>query len=211
MEPYDKSNISNQIIKVVQTLGFLLNLDENRKMNRVKLIKLLWAADRFHLRKYGRTVSRTDYVAMTHGPVSSLALDIARVTRDFALSDDAIKYIEHYFTATERETVMSLSPGEGHLSRTDKDALQWAWDTFSASETFELADTVSHAYPEWSQHRRFFEASKSGSRPIDVKTFLENPEDDQYFNTNPEALQAAKELYQDTVEAESELSSGLKL
>jgi len=76
-----KKSISDKIIVVVQALGYLLSLDDNHKMNRVKLIKLLWAADRFHLRKYGRSVTETDYVAMYHGPVSSLALDIANQSR----------------------------------------------------------------------------------------------------------------------------------
>ena len=52
---------AGSLVKLVQALGYLLSLDDNKKMNRVKLIKLLWAADRFHMRRYGRTVSESRY------------------------------------------------------------------------------------------------------------------------------------------------------
>lgn len=211
MESYDTSKISNEIIKVVQALGFLLNLDDNRKMDRVKLIKLLWAADRFHLRNYGRTVSKTDYVAMVHGPVSSLALDVAQISKEFALSGDAASYVEHYFTATSSQTAMSLNPGDDHLSETDKKALQWAWNTFGESQTFDLADSISHAYPEWSQYNQYFQATGGGVRPIKTEKFFENPTSDEYFRTDTDQLSAAKEIYLDTVASEKELKTSLSI
>ncbi|MBQ9180774.1 SocA family protein [Candidatus Saccharibacteria bacterium] len=82
---------SKNVIKVSQALGFLLSLDDNHKMDRVKLIKLLWAADRLHLRKYGRTISESDYYAMAHGPVCSLALDIAQMDKDGIVLSDVDK------------------------------------------------------------------------------------------------------------------------
>lgn len=211
MEGYDTSKISHRIIKVVQALAFLLSLDENRKMDRVKLIKLLWAADRYHLRAHGRMVSGTDYVAMVHGPVSSLALDVAQISKEFALSGEAASYVEYYFTATSQQTAMSLSPGDDHLSETDKDALGWAWDTFGNNKTFDLADSISHAYPEWSQYSRYFAATGSGARPIDTEKFFENPETDKYFHVDAARLSAAKAIFLDTVASENELSICLRL
>ena len=79
---------SADLVKITQALGFLLNLDENHKMNRVKLIKLLWAADRLHMRRFGRTVTETEYYALPHGPVCSLALNIARLNNDWLTTDD---------------------------------------------------------------------------------------------------------------------------
>lgn len=201
-------NVDNRTIKVVQALGVLLGFDENHKMGRVKLIKLLWAADRYHLRKYGRTVSSTDYVAMVHGPVSSLALDIARINEEFALSEPAIDYVHTYFTADSKETGMTLSPGDDHLSATDKQALAWAWDKFGTSETFELADDISHRYPEWTQYASYFSQGASGAKPIDTASFFEDPEaPDAYFTESKEVLAASTEIYNDSKKAHDELTA----
>ena len=61
--------VSNEVVKITQSLGFLLSLDDNHRMNKLKLVKLIWAADRYHLRKYGRTVTDSEYFALPHGPV----------------------------------------------------------------------------------------------------------------------------------------------
>jgi hypothetical protein len=148
---------------------------------------------------------------MVHGPVSSLALDVAQISKEFALSGEAASYVEYYFTATSQQTAMSLSPGDDHLSETDKDALGWAWDTFGNNKTFDLADSISHAYPEWSQYSRYFAATGSGARPIDTEKFFENPETDKYFHVDAARLSAAKAIFLDTVASENELSIGLRL
>ena len=83
----------SEITKTTQILRYLLSFDDNGKMNRTKLIKLLWAADRYHVRHYGRLVSEGNYVAMRFGPVASLALDVAQVKNDFAFDKDDIEYI----------------------------------------------------------------------------------------------------------------------
>src|SRR5207253_6716088 len=48
-----------------------------RKLNKMKALKLLFFADRYHLRKYGRLVSDCAYFAMKHGPVASEAKNVA--------------------------------------------------------------------------------------------------------------------------------------
>ena len=164
---------SRNVVKIAQALGFLLALDDNHKMERVKLIKLLWAADRFHLRKYGRTISDADdYYAMVHGPVCSLALDIAQMNKDKnALSDQDIAFLEEYFTANDIETSMQKEVGDDYLSETDKEALRKAWETFKDKEAFDLADNISHLYPEWSKHSEYFRRN-SGRRPIGCKLHI---------------------------------------
>lgn len=202
-----EARASKNVIKIAQALGFLLELDDNHKMERVKLIKLLWAADRFHLRKYGRTISDADdYYAMVHGPVCSLALDIAQMNKDRnALSDRDIAFLEEYFTADEIETSMQKEVGDDYLAETDKEALRKAWETFKDKDAFDLADNISHLYPEWSKHADYFRGN-SGRRPIDVIDFFENPEGDQYFAEDSEVVDAAKERFLEGKEAAAELS-----
>lgn len=187
---------ADSLVKLVQALGYLLSLDDNKKMHRVKLIKLLWVADRFHIRKYGRTVSESEYCAMFHGSVCSLALDIAQLSHGgFGLSDDDIGYISEYFTSDERFTAMSKNPGEDYLSETDKEMLSKAYHTFSDADGFDLADRISHKYPEWVQYEPYFNSGKRSSRPIDEIKFFDNPEKDCYFEEDKEILDGAREIF----------------
>lgn len=200
-----EERVSKDVVKVSQALGFLLSLDDNHKMERVKLIKLLWVADRLHLRRYGRTVTETDYFAMVHGPVCSLALDIARMDEDgIVLSDSDKMYLEEYFTADEKNTSMQKSVGDEYLSESDKEALKEAWEMFKDTETFELSDEISHRYPEWSKFSRYFEDNR-GRKSIDLEDFFRNPEDDQYFKEDEDRLSAAHEIYKDAKQVDREL------
>ena len=103
------SSRSSNIVKITQILRYLLSFDDNGKMNHTKLIKLLWAADRYHMRHYGRLVSDSNYVAMKFGPVSSLALDISQVKNDFALDEEDTKYIGYYLSADEKDTMATAA------------------------------------------------------------------------------------------------------
>lgn len=196
----EKVKASEKVIRIAQALGFLLNLDDNHKMNRLKLIKLLWAADRIHIRKYGRTITNlNDYYAMPHGPVCSLALDIAQMN-DIALNDDDISYLNDYFTSDIKDTSMQKNPGEDRLSDSDKKALEEAWKKFKNENPFELADNISHKYPEWAKY-----GTISGRQPIDMENFFENPRDDMYFEEDAEILEAAHEIYKENKQVQEEL------
>lgn len=186
---------SSEVVRIVQALAYLLSLDDNGKMERIKLIKLLWAADRYHMRKYGRTISESRYLAMPHGPVCSLALDIAKLTPEFALADEDLEYISTYFTSDDKHTSMSKSPGDDRLSKSDKLMLKRAFDTFNDIGTFRLADKISHDYPEWKKYAAMFDGGSRSSKPIDKADFFKNPGRDKYFGEDDDALAAAYEAF----------------
>lgn len=199
---------NDSIIKVVQALGYLLSLDNNQQMSRVKLIKLLWAADRFHMRKYGRTVTESEYVAMMYGPVSSMALNIAQLKQSrFAFSDEDIKYLSTFFMSDDKETGMTRSPGTDHLSETDKEELKRAWDTFGGIDAFEMVDDISHRYPEWRRYAVFFDAGERASRPIYADDFFDDPENDQYFAEPDDVKQSARAIYKERQSAKRALDN----
>lgn len=196
----DKPN--DQVVKVTQAFGFLLSKDSNHKMPRIKLVKLLWAADRYHIRNYGRTVSGVEYFAFKHGPVASIALAIARQNSDYELTENDISYVEQFFTSDRINTAMSASPGEDYLSDTDKEALEFACDKFGDLDRFELADNISHRYPEWACFSKYFEDGNVSPKTIDNEKFFENPDGDDDFTENEERLAAAKEIYEENLEIE---------
>lgn len=191
-------SISTEIIKITQSLGFLLALDEKRRINKLKLVKLIWAADRYHLRKYGRTVTNTEYYALPHGPVSSLTLDVID-NDEVALLPVDIEYISSHVTTWEEnknDVVLYKETGDDHLSETDKIALEFAWTTFGQKDPFDLADNITHEYPEWSKFRQHFEVdNERGRKLIDLDDFFKNPNTDAYFAVDETILSASKEMF----------------
>ena len=199
--------VSNEVVKITQSLGFLLSLDDNHRMNKLKLVKLIWAADRYHLRKYGRTVTDSEYFALPHGPVSSLTLDVID-NDEVALYAEDISFISEHITPWEsdkNQIVLYNETEDDYLSETDKEALKFAWDTFGDKDPFELADNITHQYPEWSKFREHFDINNERSRQsIDLNDFFENPSEDAFFATDDSILAASKELYEQN-KADAEL------
>lgn len=191
--------VSDEVVKVTQSLGFLLSLDDNHRMNKLKLVKLVWAADRYHLRKYGRTVTDTEYFALPHGPVSSLTLDVID-NDEVALYSEDISFIAEHITPWENdknEIVLYNGTDDDCLSETDKEALRFAWETFGDKDPFELADNITHQYPEWSKFHEHFDLNNERSRKqIDLNDFFENPARDDYFSISSEVLSASREVYE---------------
>ena len=67
--------------KIVAALAFLITESERKNYSPTQydLIKALFLADRSHLNEWGRPVTYDNYVAMTHGPVPSLAYDFLKL------------------------------------------------------------------------------------------------------------------------------------
>ena len=62
--------------KIVETILYLAH--KGLDLSQYKLVKLFYLADREHLRRFGRPITFDYYVAMEHGPVASIAYDIAK-------------------------------------------------------------------------------------------------------------------------------------
>src|SRR5207244_13148242 len=73
-------HIPASVRKSTQALNYSARLSARGApppLNKMKALKLLFCADRYHLRKYGRPVSDCAYFAMRHGPVASQAKHVA--------------------------------------------------------------------------------------------------------------------------------------
>ena len=73
----------------------------------MKAIKLIYLADRLHLRKYGRPIIGDMYWAMKLGPVGSLAKRVAELTD---MPEDALLYAKNISNRQmKRNNPLSLS------------------------------------------------------------------------------------------------------
>ena len=141
-------------------------------MSYMKLIKLLYLADREALGRWGRSITGGVYVAMPHGPVLSQVLDLISEQQDPALGERFwSRYIsepEHYEVSLTQRDI----PGD-LLSEAEDELLDEVFAKFGHMTRWEIRDFV-HTLPEWRD-------PQGGAIPITIADILKaqhkTPED----------------------------------
>ena len=188
--------------KYVQAINYFARKSTDNSINRLKLMKLIWLADRLHLLRHGKTTLDVHYVAMPHGPVPSEVYDVAM----YPYSEYAEQYIVKSGWHAESKAEVDLT----HFAKTELNAFDEIWELFGHMDRYELRD-LSHKYPEWLRHGSLVEKSRT-SRPIDMDDFFELPADKktkgfELFDMDEDQLEYAKCLYDDYVEQQKVLQA----
>ncbi len=154
--------------KATQALNFFA-VQNGGEIEKLHALKLIFFADRYHVRKYGRPITNDQYWAMRLGPVPSGVKDLFEL--DSASSEER-HYAELFFKpAVRAHCIRSLAKVDSRvLSQTDIEALEFAWRDFGPKSGIV---EKTHDYPEWKRH----EAALSGASriPMDYMDFLEDP------------------------------------
>lgn len=158
--------------KATQTLNFFA-IQEGGIIDKLKAIKLIYFADRYHLRKHSRFITNDEYYAMKLGPVASGVKDIAEMST--FLDDEELKYAENFLKLNGKFGIESTQDNfDNVFSESDIEALVFAWEKFGAKTKYELAE-ITHGYPEWKKHElKLKEHSRVRMRCED---FFEDPPD----------------------------------
>lgn len=139
--------------KSIQAISYLANKSERRTINKLKLVKLLWIADKYHLIKYGRPILKDRYCAMKFGPVQTEMLDLLKKENIDYINENLIKHQYSLTAIKEPETLL--------FSESDLEVLDLVWERFGLIDNFALAE-LSHYYPEW---RKFEDDIKNPNKP----------------------------------------------
>ena len=130
--------------KATQALNFFAH-KAGRSINKMKALKLVYFADRYHLRKYGRPVVGDEYVAMNYGPVASGTKDVAEMS-DF-LGEEEARYARKFIQPSESGLAYGsiADVDEKVFSESDREAMG-SWDRFGRVEKYALS-RLTHRYP----------------------------------------------------------------
>lgn len=186
--------------KAIQALNLLAS-KKGGSINKMKAIKLIYFADRLHLRKYGRPIVGDMYFAMKLGPVGSRVKRSADFEEDLpeAVSDYARKYIR---PSEDKKTVISIkAPDRDVFSETDLQCLKSVYEVFADRDQFELAK-LTHTYPEWMKHEQ---ALKQGKKrvPMDYDDFFATTgKQDGIFAQDSHTLSLSKDQFEELREVE---------
>jgi uncharacterized phage-associated protein len=171
-ENMDNISFNFNHAKGTQALNYFA-INEGGQINKMKALKLVFLADRYHIRKYGRLITNDNYLAMQHGPVPSAVKDIAE-SNDY-LDDTTKDYSLKFIEPVDNRVLKSVNKLEKSvLSKSDLEALEFAWDNFGHLDQFQLRD-LTHLYPEWEKYRDSID-SKSCIL-MQVLDFLQDPTD----------------------------------
>ncbi|MDR0306100.1 MAG: SocA family protein [Chitinispirillales bacterium] len=163
--------------KILQALYYIQSkapFDNQSRYNKVYLLKMIFTADRYHLRHYGLLATGDSYFAMKLGPVASATYDILKKSPYNINSAEEV-----YFSAIKElsENDVLIDPQEeDELSVSFKKALDFALREFGDYDWNTLSN-ISHCYPEWKKH----EENLPGRMPMDIKDFFDDPADENCF------------------------------
>lgn len=134
------------ISRILAPALYILNKTGN-KLNKQKLFKILYFADKDHIAKYGRTFSGEPYIAMANGPVPSRLYDYIKIVEGknkFPIPQDFIDEVNAHLGVEDPYWVLSLSNvNMDFLSRSAIKSLDDSIEKYKNKSFSELSD-LSH-------------------------------------------------------------------
>jgi uncharacterized phage-associated protein len=148
--------------KAIQAAGVLLKDAPGRSMDRIRLIKLLYIAERESFREFGEPITGDRIVAMEHGPVLSCVYNCIKGEgpRRSCVQWDA------FFVSRGNTVEMQKNPEDGDLSDREIATLKRVAHERRDKIQWEIVDETHH-FQEWIDHN----PGKS-SRPIPFEDIL---------------------------------------
>ena len=132
--------------KTAQAASLLMHFRGKKEIHYIKLIKLLYLADREALFRWGRPLTYDRYVSMNHGPVLSQTFDLIR--------DEPMPGEEHfwanYFSEPKNYSIKKKNnPGSEELSDAEINLIKEIASKYGSIDRWTLINDVMHKLPEW--------------------------------------------------------------
>lgn len=202
--------ITSTCKKGTQAINYFAHKKDGR-INKMKAIKLIYLADRYHLRKYGRPIVGDVYWAMKLGPVGSEVLNIANISSK-ELDSACLKYVKEYLDHTEgdekAQNIITKKPVNLDVfSQSDIESFETIYKEFGDKDQFELAE-ITHDYPEWAKFKEDIEAGKRRVK-MSYDDFFSNADraaGERVFTVSADHLAATKNIFIENKEVAELLS-----
>ena len=171
--------------KIIQALCFLLNKIPEHQADKLKLVKLLFLADKCHLLRYGRTISGDEFWAMKRGIVGSVTKDILGFdeNEENYFPDPEYEYAKKMLQKVGRYTYRAnyacSAENIDQLSQTDIEALRLVVEHYGNFSGPELV-TLTHRYPEWEQYKELFDSNQTKREKLNTEELLSLLRDDPF-------------------------------
>ena len=190
------SYMMNDTRKIIQALTYIAYQQPGHKINSMKAYKLLWLADRYHLRQYGRTITGDIFFALPHGVVPSDAKNVVEHQATHIPTDE--KYRDKYIKRLGKYSFQAITEPDVMLfSDSDQEVLDKILQVYGALDQYEL-EKLSHKFPEWLAYESKLQAEGTPKAyKIDIDYFFDEAKEDNsgLFADDPEKIALIKEYF----------------
>lgn len=161
--PYDQKKAHQAALWFLHRHGGALEV--------LKLVKLIFFADRLHLFRYGRPITGGIYCALPHGPVAdALYNDLKAQSAGHPGAEDSP------FIRVGNKIQAAVSVDEEYLSESDLEALEETERLYGAFDSFHLRD-LTHELKAYTKND-----PGNGSRNLPYEDFFEDlPADERWM------------------------------
>lgn len=132
--------------KTIEAACFLLEREPGCRMNYMRMLKVLYLADRESIQRFHSPLTRDRVVAMDRGPVLSTVLDLIKGSHLWAPHWEKFIRKDGYCIEMVRE------PGRGSLSAAELDLLGEIADRHVFDDEWAMV-VETHKLPEWISHK----------------------------------------------------------
>ena len=148
--------------KAIQASAYLIECENHqRMMTRLRLLKLLYIADRESLKETGYPITGDAVAAMDHGPVLSR---IYNLIKGKAHSEEWSSFLH----SDGYEVLLVADPGLGQLSEYETDKLCEISTRYKDMDEWDIVNDIVHFFPEWLKN----EPPVHSSRPISLEDII---------------------------------------
>jgi uncharacterized phage-associated protein len=131
--------------KTIQAVAFLLRRERGRRMNYMRLLKILYLAEREILKESSMPLTGSRVIAMQRGPVLEDVLDLIRGTHIAVQEWSAFIQTDHFHLE------MIADPGIGLLSKFVSCKLEEIAKKYEDCDEWAMVE-VTHELPEWKRN-----------------------------------------------------------
>lgn len=165
------------------------------RIDFIKLLKLMYLSDRFHLRKNGRNLSTDEYYAMKRGPVATKTYDnckqIASDAPDLGENSDLSTLFAK--GKTSYEIVSKARPNMLNFSGSEIEAIETILATYGDKTSEELSD-ITHGFYEWKKYSDALRENNTSYR-IETDDFFQTEDLGTIFEDKLEKLKTMRDIY----------------
>lgn len=137
------------------------------KVSKLKIVKLIYLADKYHLLCYGRTITNDRYCAVINGPMGSTVANVLTADTEYLTPGDK-KKISELIDRNDKYNIRlkNLTHKTNMLSESDEEAIDFIFKKFGKRSVHELIDYV-HLLPEWAPYGELLKSG--GVKYIDIE------------------------------------------
>ncbi len=148
--------------KAIHAASVLARQEPHGTISRLRLLKLLYIADRRVWAERGRPLFRANARALKNGPLHSEVYNLIQ-----GIHIDAPKWDKHFHNSGTRKVVMHDEPSPASLSEYEIKTLIAVSEELSDKDDWEVVD-LTHQFPEYRQHY-----VDDTSRPIPAESIID--------------------------------------